>query len=211
MMRRRSLKLGLVAVAMSLFAGATTSFAQAPEYEVIDPPQMGSSPDKIEVLEFFSYMCPHCYHFEPLVSKWQQSLPPNVVFKKIPVTFNAKWEAPTRMYLTLEAMGLTPRMNMAVFDAIHKNNVNFSEEKTRIEWVKTQGIDARKFSDTWKSFSVDSQVKRSMQLAQSYKINGVPTLTIGGRYLVNSSRGFESMLRTADAMLAKVRAERPTK
>ena len=76
------------------------------DYRKLDPPQPTMSPGKIEVIEFFSYMCPHCYEFHPLVTTWAAKLPKNVVFVRVPVGFNRPaWINLARAYYALQASG----------------------------------------------------------------------------------------------------------
>src|SRR5690625_6672428 len=48
-------------------------------YEVLEKPVATSDPDKIEVVEIFSYLCGHCFTFAPLVSAWEERLADDVV------------------------------------------------------------------------------------------------------------------------------------
>ena len=84
----------------ALLAGALAAnlpaFAQTAgkDYVPVQPAQPGDTPGKIEVLEFFSYGCPHCNDFNPLIHAWAAKLPADVVFRKVPITFGrAAWAA----------------------------------------------------------------------------------------------------------------------
>ena len=68
-------------------------------------------------------------------------------------------------------------------------------------------IEQKKFAEAFSSFGVMSQVKRGDQLAQAYKIQGVPALAIEGKYLVGG-KDFNEQLAIADKLIAKARSEK---
>src|SRR5207248_1368752 len=84
---RTSLLLALCVLASAgpgMSAAVHAQGVEGTDYRKIGPPQPTDSPGKIEVIEFFSYMCPHCNEFYPLVSIWEAKLPRNVVFRRVP-------------------------------------------------------------------------------------------------------------------------------
>ena len=181
------------------------------DYTPITPAQPTDDAAKIEVLEFFSYGCPHCSDFHPLISAWAAKQPGDVVFKRVPVTFGrAAWANAAKLYYTLEATGDLAKLDGDVFKAIHNDRTNLFDEKAILEWVTKKGVDPKKFSETFNSFGVMSKVKRGDQLAQSYKISGVPAVAVDGKYLVGG-QSFGEVLGTADKLIAKARSEKPGK
>ena len=106
------------------------------DYTLISPVQPTDDAAKIEVLEFFSYGCPHCNDFNPLISAWAAKQPGDVVFKRVPVSFGrAAWANAAKLYYTLEATGDLAKLDGDVFKAIHNDRVNLFDEKTILEWV----------------------------------------------------------------------------
>jgi thiol:disulfide interchange protein DsbA len=199
-------------VLATLAVTALPAQAADAEWLPITPPQLGDSPGKIEVLEFFSWGCPHCRDFNPLVSRWAEKLPKDVVFKRVPVSFGrAAWSNLARLFYALEGIGELKRLDDAVFAAIHDRRVNLYTEAAALAWVRQQGVDARRFSDTFKSFSTETRVARAEQLSRAYKIDSVPLLTVAGRYRVVSqaARGQAGLLAVADDLIDRVRKERP--
>jgi thiol:disulfide interchange protein DsbA len=181
------------------------------DYTPITPAQPTDDAAKIEVLEFFSYGCPHCSDFHPLISAWVAKQPGDVVFKRVPVSFGrAAWANAAKLYYTLEATGDLAKLDGDVFKAIHNDRTNLFDEKAILEWVTKKGVDPKKFSETFNSFGVMSKVKRGDQLAQSYKISGVPAVAVDGKYLVGG-QSFGEVLGTADKLIAKARSEKPGK
>ncbi len=204
----RSLIALTAALSLSLPALAQTA---GKEYKLIEPAQMTDNPAKIEVVEFFSYGCPHCSDFHPLISAWAAKLPADVVFKRVPVSFGrAAWANTSKLFYTLEATGDLAKLDGDIFKAIHGDRVSLFDERVLKEWVAKKGVDPVKFSDTFNSFGVVSKVKRADQMAQAFRIEGVPSVAVDGKYLT-SGEDFKSTLAIADKLIAKVRAEKTGK
>lgn len=195
----------------ALAASALPARAVAPDWLPITPAQLGDSPGKIEVLEFFSWGCPHCRDFNPLVQRWAQALPKDVAFKRVPVSFGrAAWANLARMFYALEGIGELQRLDAAVFAAIQDSRVNLYTEAAVLAWVRQQGVDARRFGEAFTSFSTETRVARAEQLSRAYKVDSVPLLTVAGRYKVvgQAARGQSGLLAVADELIARVRQER---
>ena len=209
---RRTFFVGLFAFAATLTAALPVAAQTAgKDYTPIVPAQPTEEAAKIEVLEFFSYGCPHCSDFHPLLAQWAAKQPGDVVVRKVPITFGrAAWANAARLYYALEATGDLARLDGDVFKAIHSDRVNLFEENAIKEWVAKKGVDPKKFADAFSSFGVMSKVKRGDQLAQAYKIQGVPALAVDGKYLVGG-QSFGEVLAIADKLIAKARAEKSAK
>jgi thiol:disulfide interchange protein DsbA len=181
------------------------------DYSLLSSPQPSGVGGKVEVIEFFSFACPHCMELEPHLAKWRAAQPKDVAFRRVPVSFGRPdWATMARMYLTLNALGLSDKLDAKVFDAIHKERVNLGDEKTRDAWLTKQGVDLRKYGDTLRSFAVESMMRRSEQLSQSYKVTSVPSLYVDGRYAVEGT-SLEGLLKTTGLLIAKVRTEKAGK
>lgn len=207
----------LFTIALSLLATALPARAElvvGRDYVPIVPAQMTDNPAKVEVIEFFSYGCGHCNDFHPIVSKWSAALPSDVTFQRIPVSFGRpQWANLARLFYALEATGDLARLDGAVFDALHKAGSRLYDDKSILEWVKAQGVDGKKFTDAYNSFGVSSKVKRADQMAQAYKIQGVPAMAVDGKYLVTGkeTKGFPDLLRLTDQVIDKARRDRSKK
>ena len=193
---------------------AQAQLAAGVDFAEIKPPLQVDNPAKIEVVEFFSYACPHCNDLNPIVKKWAAKLPADVAFKRIPVSFNSPfYQLMAKLFYTLESLGEMEKLDAAAFDAIHVKGLKLIDEKSVQEWAVSQGVDAKKFSDAFKSFSVDSNVKRADQLSRAAKIPGVPALVVDGRYLVvgKNVKNHDELLALTEKVIDKVRGERTAK
>ena len=128
-------------VGASLLAGATllpatSALAQQADqgYVTLPAAQPSDSVGKTEVLEFFSYSCPHCAILEPKVEAWSKTLPDNVVLRRVPVAFNAGMTDLQKLYYTLEAMDRLD-LHPKVFEAIHQKRERIFDAKTITAWA----------------------------------------------------------------------------
>ena len=207
--RRSMLKQMAAVVGVAATAGKVS--AQQPFAEV-NPPQPTGDAGKIEVLEFFHYGCPHCRDFDPLLEKWVAALPKDVEFKRVPAIWgNAQLKELARFYYTLEVTGELHALHSKVFTALQSDKVPLNTEDGVRAWIAKQGGDEKRFMETYKSFGVQSMVQRADQIARAYKIQGVPTLAIDGKYLTAGSMAgtHENALKVADQLIQRVRAARP--
>jgi thiol:disulfide interchange protein DsbA len=174
--------LGLSALGLCS-TGSAQGFDEGIDYRVLRQPVATASPDKIEVLEFFWYGCPHCKSFEGPLASWKASLAKDIVFRKVHVPFRE--ETHQRLFYSLESMGLADKLASKVFEAIHvqrKPLISLDDQKL---FAKANGIDPVRFEKAWMSFSVQSQMKRANALMQAYRIDGVPQLAVNGRYVTS--------------------------
>lgn len=207
----------LFATLIATFAVSGLSFAAEPQagrdFKPITPP-LPNTKGKIEVIEFFSYGCPHCSDFHPLINQWAAKLPKDVSFRRVPVSFGRpEWTRLSKVYYSLEATGDLAKLDTAVFLAIHEQRVAFKTDDAVFSWVASKGADAKKFTEAFNGFSMASKVRRADQDATAARIGGVPSLAVDGKYLINNeaANSYEDLLRIADAVIAKARQDRKAK
>ena len=193
-MKRRNFSLAAATASFGLLPLAGPSRAQArmfnagKDFVLLGKPAPVDAPaGKVEVVEFFSYNCPHCAAFEPQLEAWIKTLPPHVAFKRVPVAFVGNdVDTKQRLYYTLEAMGKVDALQLRIFQAIHQQRQPLFGDDAILAWAgKQPELDARKFADLFKSFSVVGKVKRATQLQNDYQVGGVPALGVAGRWYVD--------------------------
>jgi thiol:disulfide interchange protein DsbA len=201
---------------MSVVAGLVLAFAahaqRAPtegtDYIELKPSQPTESSRKVEVIEFFWYRCPHCYALEPELESWVKRLPGDVQFRRVPGILNDDWAIDARIFYTLEALGEVERLHRALFDAIHQQGgvrlQGNAFAKWTADWLSKQKVDMAKYDAAFHSFTVETKLRRSMQMSRSYRLDGVPTLVVQGRYSV-IARG--SMLDTTSFLIGETRKQ----
>ncbi|MCS6997048.1 MAG: thiol:disulfide interchange protein DsbA/DsbL [Casimicrobiaceae bacterium] len=211
--RRDWLRLSLsVLVTASPLAAvhALQQFVEGKHYTLLSPPQPTDSGTRIEVLEFFSYACPHCRDLEVHLEPWKAKLPADVAFRRVPVAFQPAWVNLGKIYYVLEALDRDD-LTTKVFQAIHGANLRLHEEKVFFEWAANNGLDGKKVQELWASFGLNSKMNRARTLAANYKVDSVPMIFVEGRYRVQSHllpNSHKDVPVLLDFLIARVRSER---
>jgi protein dithiol oxidoreductase (disulfide-forming) len=195
-MKRRDFTASLVGAGLGTAALTLPSAAQAQGgpiegthyVRLSTPVATVAEAGKIEVIEFFWYGCPHCNAFEPTLEAWVKKLPADVAFRRVPVAFREEpFVAHQRIFYALEAMGQVEAMHRKVFYAIHNDRAQLSKPAEISAFMAKNGLDGAKFLDVYNSFGVQTKVRQAKQLAEAYKIDGVPALGIQGRYFTSGT------------------------
>lgn len=198
----------------TLSAGlVSTSWAQAgtpvngTDFLTLDQQLPTEPKGKVEVIEFFMYSCPHCNHFEPTLDAWVKKLPKDVVFKRMPLAFHPKVAPHQKLYFALEALGKVESHHKLVFAAIHNEKQKLDTPESISAWATKNGLDAKQFTDTFNSFAVAGKVSRANQMQNQYRVEGVPSLAVGGRYYTDGTmaRSMNRALQIVDFLSDKVR------
>lgn len=204
----RNLAIAMLTAAVALSGNVLAQTpAKGTNYIELSPPQPTESSGKIEVIEFFWYGCPHCYALEPLVEPWSKKLQKDVVFKQVPAVFNDQWGVAARVYYALDAINEETRVRSALFDAIHKEGLRITSESAVEEWLGKKGVSVEKYKAAYKSFGVESRVRRASQMTQAYRLDGVPAFAVQGRYVASASlnNDRQQLLSVTDHLIGEVR------
>ena len=188
-----------------------SSFAHADQgYSLVNPPQSTASGKKIEVLEFFYYGCPHCYHLQRYLDPWLKKLPKDVEFRYVPTIFNDDWMRLARTYYALDIMGLEPKLHGAVYDAVQNRNIDLGDKATLLDWAAKQGIDRAKLANAYASFTAQTNVNKSKQMTRSYGIMGTPSIVVDGKYLTSPElmNSLPGTITELDKLIQMARADR---
>ena len=212
MIARRQFSLALTAP-LALGLGAAPSWAQqafrpGKDYLPLERPVASDvGPGKVELIEFFWYSCPHCNAFEPSFAQWVKAAPKEVVVRRVPVAFRDDFAPQQRLYYTLEALGWVETLHAKVFHAVHVQRLGLNTDALIQAWIDKQGVDGKKFAETYKSFGVAGKVKRAVQLQNDYRVEGVPSLGIAGRYYTDGTLAgsMERALKIAESLIARSR------
>jgi thiol:disulfide interchange protein DsbA len=177
------------------------------EFTLLSPAQPPTVPGKIEVLEFFSYACPHCHAFEPTIEAWAKTLPADVALRRVPVPFLMNYDNFQHAYYALETIGAVDAVQMKIFQAIHVDRLRLEKPEDIAAFVAKNGVDANKFLAAFKSFSVATSVSRAKKMVADYKVESVPLLAIAGRWVTSPAlaNGGPQSLAVVDALVQRTR------
>ena len=200
--------LGLAGVA-ALGQAAAADLQEGKDFRKLEKAQTVETGKKIEVIEFFSFSCPHCKDMEPVLSAWSKKLPADVQMRRIPAQFSPIWTGTAKIWYTLEAMN-EERLVPGVFNAIHGQNLRLDQDKAFFDWAATQGLDRKKVEDMYNSFTVNGKVARAKTLVQAYNVQSVPNFVVDGKYTTDTGQAkrLEDIPPLLDKLIEKSRAER---
>ncbi len=217
---RSALAWMLYALTLLLISPAPrAALEEGKNFSTLQPPQPTSQHNKIEVVEFFSYACPHCARFYPLLNAWVAKLPPDVVLRRVPVGFGRDaWVNLQRAYYALEVTGDLTRLDGPLFHAIHEERKPLFDESSLADWVGHNGGNADKFTAAYVSLAVNKQSFQADKMAEEFRIEGIPSLAIDGRYVAHTdaspgaspdeAEALKELLANTDELIARARSER---
>ena len=188
-----------------LVAGAAMTANAQTGYEVLKTPQRTANPDKVEVVEFFWYGCPHCFRFEPFIQDWKKTKPDNVEFINAAPPLNPAWKVHSQAFYAALVLGVLDQFHEQMFNAIHVDKKPMRKPKDVGKLVDSLGLDGKKFLKTMKSFNVDAKIRQSMQMASEAGISAVPTVIINGKYRTSGSvaGSYPNLIKVLDELVAK--------
>lgn len=190
---------------LSVTACQAEQFTEGKHYTRLAKPVPTQTGEQIEVLEFFWYGCPHCFHFEPTIKRWADSLPGNVKFIRVPAPLNPRWMPHSKSFYALESMGILDKHHDAIFNAIHVEKKRLFDRDSLVSFLSSRGVEKNTFLSTFDSFSVDIKARNAAQLGTQYNLNGVPTLTVNGKYVIQAGQAgsYQNMVDIASFLIAR--------
>ena len=211
---RNLLLAALLLVAAPLAQAQDTSdwkYREGVHYDRLVPVQGTSSPpDKIEVAEFFWYGCVFCYRMDAYIEEWKKKQPQEVNFINIPALWDPTMETHARLFLALQAVGELDAAHRDVFRAIHTENRLLLRLGDQERFVRRYGVSADDFRNAFRSFSVESNLRRIKDLMRRYRILAVPAFVVNGKYVVRvmPDSDMPGLLEIVDELVARELSER---
>jgi len=209
-------------VLLALVASASAqaqAWAAGVHYAVIPTQRTNVPAGKVEVMEVFSYGCPACNSFRPVMKKIKAALPPNAQLTYLPASWNTSenWPMFQRAFLTAQSMGISEKSHEAMYDAIWttgelgvadpvthrpKSTLPSIEDIARF-YQKVTGTKPENFVAASKSFSVDLKMRQADSQIIAMQVSGTPTLVVAGKYRVNPQQGNDEIIEVVKFLVAK--------
>lgn len=184
-------------------------FVEGKDYQLVTKAPAEPQGRELKVIEFFSYGCPGCYHFEPYLEAWLKNKPKGVVFERVPVVFHQGWDVYARAFYVASSMNVLDKIQQPLFDAIHKQNQPLADEQAMAEFFAKQGINKQEFINRYEFMPlIGAQLEKSDKLVKAYGIYEVPTLIIGDKYRTNIAMvngDVKRLFAVVDYLIAKAR------
>ncbi len=180
-------------------------FIAGEHYVVLNKPVATRDKSKIEVVEMFSYGCPHCYEFEPLIKEWVKNKSNNIDFWYFPAVWNQPMKLFAKAFYAAHELKILEQIHIPLFTTIVIEQKKISTENDLANFFKEYGIDNKEFTQAFNSAAVENQAKLAQQHVHSYSPAGVPEIIINGKYRIDRMRagGLKEMLEVADYLIKK--------
>ena len=211
----------LLVLASSAGAHAADQWVEGRNYYLVSPPQHTNVPaGKVEVTEVFSYGCPACNQFQPIIEKLKAALPANAQMNYVPAAFLPRedWPMYQRAYYANQALGIAEKMHKAMFDGVWKTGeIAYTDSSNKIKSrlpsiedaasyvAKTAGVKEQDFLAAAKSFGVEVKIKNADAFVNNSGSLSTPTFVVNGKYRLDpqSAGSTENLITLVKYLVAK--------
>ena len=197
----------LIIISALVFLTNTTQaeYVAGDDYVILDKFVKTETGDQIEVRELFWYFCHHCYDIEHKVNKWLQTMDSSAQFVRQPAVWSPSLELGANFYYVLQQLGEFERLHSLLFDAIHRQKLRFSNQQDFVTWLALVGVEEEKANAAYESFSVQVNLNKAKANTFKYRIQGVPSFIVNGKYLVDSNHAgsHERIFEVVDYLIKK--------
>ncbi|MCF2948756.1 thiol:disulfide interchange protein DsbA/DsbL [Paraglaciecola aquimarina] len=188
---KKILLTALLALFIPLQACAQEQWKKGEHYQVIND----NATAKPEIIEFFSFWCPHCYNFEPIVKNLKSKLPEGTSFQKVHVNFMRSaspktQDEATRAMMVGRALKREDALNLAIFKYIHVQKSSVASLKDLQNVFIVNGVEPADFDKMANSFGVNSMVQKNNKIFGQYRKNlsSVPSFIVNGKFKATFTR-----------------------
>jgi thiol:disulfide interchange protein DsbA len=214
--------LGVVALVLASNAQAAQSWTEGTHYARLAPVQRTTVPaGKVEVLEVFSYGCPACNQFEPVMKQLEKGLPSNAQLAFLHASFKPEesWPMFQRAYYAAQTLGIAERTHQALYDAVWKTgelaivdpaNGRLKRRQPTIEdaakcYERLAGVKQTTFLAAAGSFGVDVKMRAADAQIEAMRVPGTPCIVVNGKYRVNmdAMRSVDDLIGVVKFLVAK--------
>ncbi|MCC5793812.1 MAG: thiol:disulfide interchange protein DsbA/DsbL [Chromatiales bacterium] len=191
---------------------ASWRFERGRHFEVITSARPRSTAEPIEVIEFFWYGCPFCFSFDPVITRWKETLPDDVAVVRVPVIWGADHERYGRLFYTAKALSRVDDLHPMVYREFHLEDRRLRNDSDVEAFFTRHGVSAEEFRDAWRSFPVTTNLNNARRLTSpaGFGINSTPMVVVNGRYKITGDevRSFEDVLAVTEELIDRERQAR---
>ncbi|WP_145507192.1 thiol:disulfide interchange protein DsbA [Yersinia alsatica] len=176
--------LALVGMVMA-FSASAAQFTDGTQYQTLNKPVTGEP----QVLEFFSFYCPHCYQFEEVYHVPQtvkKALPEGVKMTRYHVEFlGPLGKELTQAWAVAMALGVEEKVTPLMFEGVQKTQTIQTPDDIRNVFIKA-GVSGEDYDAALNSFVVKSLVVQQQKAAEDLQLRGVPAMFVNGKYMIKN-------------------------
>lgn len=216
-MRLQRVPRRIAALAVLVLAGAQAQaqglsmvmFQPGVAYRTISPAQpLDPASRRIQVIEVFSYACPHCWEFQPYADQIRKSLPANAEFVQLPAVFWPEWEPYARAFFAARKLGIAEKASQALFDALWVRHEPLHSLQQLADFYAQYGVRPDAFLKLARSTEVTAEMQRAMRLEQAWGVDGTPTIVIDGAVRSGEVQSYRQLVDLTRFLVRRAEAER---
>lgn len=180
-------------------------FIEGEHYRRLSPTQpTGTSPDQVEVAEFFMHSCIHCYNLEPYVLAWLETKPDHINFVRVPTTWNPTVKMHAQAFYAAEALGKGEEMNQPFFREMHVNGNYLETPGAMADFFEQFDVSRDDFEGIFDSFAIITKVNQADALGRRYRVDSTPTIIINGKYTTGTGMagGYDQLFELIEVLAA---------
>ncbi|VFP82999.1 DsbA family protein [Candidatus Erwinia haradaeae] len=146
-----------------------------------------------QVLEFFSFFCPHCYEFEKAWCSHQTVRKDFFLHSKIVkyhiINFGGEMgKILTHAWAMAIIMGVEEKVIFPIFEGLLSKHTITDSLSLKKAFVNATGIKSEEYDTGWNTPIVLALLEKQKKISKEVNLPGVPTMLINGKYIVNSDR-----------------------
>ena len=185
------------------------NFIEGEHYTLLEKPRRIRG-EKIEVMEFFSYGCIHCYNFDPDLHDWVEDNIDRVRFVRMPALSSDYWRILGRNYYTMDKLRIVDEYHLPFFREVHEVKRNFASLNRLSDYFDGKGTTAEVYRQVYNSSEISRKLAIADEMARRFQVTSVPTIIIHGKYMIRPTRsvGIARMLDVMDFLVDKELDER---
>lgn len=180
----KNIWLALVGMVMA-FSASAAQFTDGTQYQMLNKPVTGEP----QVLEFFSFYCPHCYQFEEIYhvpETVKKALPEGTKMTRYHVEFlGPLGKQLTQAWAVAMALGVEDKITPLMFEGVQKTQTVQTPDYIRNVFIKA-GVSGEDYDAALNSFVVKSLVVQQQKAAEDLELRGVPAMFVNGKYMIKN-------------------------
>jgi len=179
--------LGAIMLVSATFTVSAEDFVEGVHYEKLPIEVDTKNDQQIEVVEVFSYACIHCFNFDPMIDAWhERQSADEVTFSRMPAIFSSDWELLAQAYYAAETLNVNDAVHTPMFEGIHVKNQDLRRVPLLVDLFNDAAeVSEEDFKTAYNSFSVRSRVQQAKARGRAYRITGVPSIVVNGKYRID--------------------------
>lgn len=167
------------------FSALAVQFTEGQQYIQLNKPVTS----ELQVIEFFSFYCPHCYQFEQIYhisNNVKKALPVGTKIAKYHIGFlGPMGKQLTQAWAVVMTLGVEDKVSPLLFDGLQRTQTVQTLDDIRAIFVKA-GVSVEECNSVWNSFVVKSLVVQQEKAAADLHLRGVPAIFVNGKYMVKN-------------------------